>query len=147
MDKIEAFIKLFITGSILVLAACSSNLPDDLQSLISLMDSNDMQIHTDAAQKVLKKYGTDGLLKALNSPLLGAKVQAARFLRLNPDNRARDPLLQETRNRDMYVRGWAAFALSSFPDHEVVARLYELLSDPEPLVQNYARKALNIISG
>ncbi len=145
MYQIKANIITIITVSIVFVVACSSILPDDLPSLISLMDSNDMQIHTDAAQKVLKIYGTDGLLKALNSPLPGAKVQAARFLRLNPDNRARDPLLKASRDEDTYVRGWAAFALSAFPDHEVKARLNELLSDPEPIVQNYARKAINII--
>lgn len=128
------------------MVSCSSELPDDLPSLISLMNSNDMQVHTDASKKVLRLYGTDGLLKALNSPLLGTKAQAARFLRLNFDHRARDPLLQATRNRDTHVRGWAAFALSSYPDQEVLERLKELLSDPEPVVQNWAREAITIIS-
>lgn len=125
--------------------ACSSKLPDDLPSLISAMNSNDMQVHTDAAQQVFKNFGTDGLLKALDSQLPGARVQAARFLRLHPDNRARDPLLKATRDEDTYVRGWAAFALSSFPDNGVKARLNDLLSDPEPVVKNFARRALNTI--
>ncbi len=146
MYQIKAYIIAIIIVSIVAGVVCCSRLPDDLPSLILLMNSNDMQVHTVAAKKVLKKYGVDGLLKALDSPLPGAKVQAARFLRLNPDYRARIPLLKATRDRDIYVRGWAAFALSSFPDNEVVARLNELLFDPEPLVQSYARKALKIIA-
>lgn len=101
------------------------------------MAANDMNLHTAAARKVQDVYGVPGLLVALESPLPNAKVQAARFLRLNPDPRARTPLLRATHDPDPHVRGWAAFALSVLPSPEVEARLRELERDTEPVARNF----------
>jgi len=128
------------------LLSCSDKLPEDLPSLINLMASNDMKIHTAAARKVQDVYGVDGLLAALDNSQPGAKIQAARFLRLNPDPKARLPLLEVTRHKDIHVRGWAAYALSSVPSSDVENRLNELLRDPAPVVQNFAKEALSLIA-
>lgn len=128
------------------LGACNSKLPNDLPSLINLMASDDVEIHTAAATKVQDFYGVEGLLAALSNSQKEAKIQAARFLRLNPSPKARLPLLEATRSTDALVRGWAAFALSSVPNSEVEKRLGDLIrNDPAPVVQNFAREALTLI--
>jgi hypothetical protein len=125
--------------------ACTPELPDDLPSLVEEMGSNDMTVHALAAQKVVEHYGVDGLLVALQSPLPGARLQAARFLRLHPDPKAVGPLLVASRDPDAHARAWATFALSAFPEAAVRDRLTELLGDPEEMVRRRAQESFEII--
>lgn len=130
---------------VLALSACRPALPDDLPSLVRAMADNDMNVHTEAARKVQKIYGVDGLLIALASPDARAKVQAARFLRLSPDPRARGPLLEATGHADPHVRGYAAYALSRLPSPQVEARLRELQRDESLVARSFATQALDVI--
>ena len=137
---------------ILVLAlarlfCCAPQLPDDLPGLVELMGSNDMEDQTCAGRKVYDRYGVDGLLTALESPLAGARFNGAIFLRLHPDPKARVPLLRASHDTDPWARGMAAFALSAFPSPEVEARVRELLTDPDATVRWHAQESLDILVG
>ena len=131
-----------LISALLWLVACAPDLPDDLPSLVQLMASNDMNIHTHAARRVYEKYGVDGLIQALQSPSSGARRQAARFIRLHPEGKAREPIMKATKDEDPSVRAWAAFALSAYPGEATLARLAELLKDPDPQVRSRAQEGL-----
>ena len=129
-------------GSLLCLVACAPDLPDDLPSLVQLMASNDMNVHTYASRKVYERYGVDGLVQALQSPSPNARRQAARFIRLHPEGKGREPIMEATKDEDASVRAWATFALSAYPDQRTQDRLSELLKDPDPQVRNRAQEGL-----
>ena len=84
----------------------------------------------------------DGLVQALDSPSPRARVQAARFIRLHPEEKAREPIMKATKDEDATVRAWATFALSAYPGQGTQARLSELLKDPDPQVRSRAQEAL-----
>ena len=46
---------LVLVGSLLCLVACAPDLPDDLPSLVQLMASNDMNIHTHEPPRVFRR--------------------------------------------------------------------------------------------
>ena len=139
---------LFLASTVtsVTICGCTPSLPDDLPGLIEQMAANDMNVHTESARKVQKLYGVSGLLEALQSPRPGARVQAARFLRLNPDLKARGALLHASYDTYPHARGRAAFALSIFSDPDVINRLVELQDDEESVVRYFATEALDIIS-
>ena len=136
----------FVIAEVL-LSCCAPNLPDDLPGLVEHMASNDMNVETYAARKTYDRYGVDGLLTALESPLAGARGTAARFLRLHPDPKARAPLLRASHDSDPWVRGQATYALSAFPSPEVEARVKELLTDANATVRMQAQESLDIMAG
>ena len=137
-----------VVAEVLVLVSCCApNLPDDLPGLVQHMASNDEEVQACAARKTYERYGVDGLLNALQSPLTGARFNAALFLRLHPDPKAREPLLRASHDSDPWVRGQATYALSSFPSPEVEARVKELLSDANATVRVQAQESLDIMAG
>ena len=138
-------LQMALVGTFLWVLACAPDLPDDLPALVQLMASNDMDLHTHAARKVFDQYGVDGLIEALQSSSPGARRQAARFIRLHPEAKARAPIMKATRDEDPTVRAWATFALMSYPDAGARSRLAELLSDPDPLVRSRAKEALDAV--
>ena len=123
-------------------AACAP-LPSDLPSLVDAMNDCDLGISTRARQKVLRLYGTDGLLSALESGREGAMVQAAIGLRWRPDGRACDMLLAATDTRhDVALRNWATFSLSAYSGRGVEARLRWLADDAEEAIVYQASEAI-----
>jgi hypothetical protein len=65
---------------ILVSIGCEPALPDDLPSLLRSMDSNRETTAVAASNKVAKKFGQVGLLKALGDGGPSTKMTAARQL-------------------------------------------------------------------
>src|SRR5262245_9943089 len=65
---------------VIFLLGCGPRLPNDLPSLMRLMESNDETTGVDASNKVSTQFGKDGLLRVLRDGDLRARARAARWL-------------------------------------------------------------------
>src|SRR5256885_3525133 len=100
---------------LVALVACDQQfrqMPDDLPSLIGLMNSDNETTSVAASNKVARVYGKHGLLQVLNEGEPTARAMAARWLVRFPDKEVEDALVALlNRERAPFVRIRALWTL------------------------------------
>src|SRR5688572_8218246 len=84
----------------LTLISCEPALPDDLDSLIEMMNSNSETVAVAAANKVQRNFGKEGLLRALRTGGTTARASAPRWLTKFPDADVEQALIVVAANRN-----------------------------------------------
>ena len=119
--------------------------PEDIPSLIEMMGSNDMQLHTTAANK-LKVHGKEPFLIAIKHSNPNVRARAAHFLGLLNDTTVVSALIESAQDSDAHVRMWTAFSLGEIGDSNVLATLNLLAQDGEEIVRRKAKEAIEKIN-
>ncbi len=134
---------LLITSALLIcMSACGPRLPDDLPTLIQLMNSNDETISVDSTNKVWKNYGKEGLVRALEVGQPTARARAAFRLRNFADVDTEQTLIDRvTRDGDAFVRTQALWSLQEIGTERSLPVVDKATRDPDPLAARTAREA------
>lgn len=138
----------WISGSIafLGLAACGPRLPDDLPTLMTLMNSNDQATSVNASNKVSEMYGSNGLLRVLREGQSTARAKAARWLWRFPGDEVEQSLIQvvETETDD-FLRVQALSSLEKLGTDRALPAIEAATHDPDEHVASSAREAVSAI--
>jgi len=144
-----SFLKRAIVTGVVIgisLSGCGPNLPDDLPTLIQLMNRNSETISVDATLKVSRLYGNAGLLRALRDGLPTARARAAFRLRDFKDGETEQALLDVVvRDPDAFVRVQALTSLQEVGTARAIPVLQTATMDRDPDVARNARSAKGAI--
>jgi len=134
---------LFMISTVLFcVAACGPRLPDDLPTLILLMNSNNETISVNSTNKVWKNYGKEGLLRALMVGQPTARARAAFRLRNFVDADTEQTLMEYAeRDADGFVRAQALWSLQEIGTERSLSVVDKATDDPDPLAARTAREA------
>jgi len=124
-------------------AGCGPDLPDDLDALTALMNSNNQTVRVNASNKVADVYGKDGLLVVLGQGEAGARGRAAQLLRHFPDREVEQRLVNIVRtDSDPYVRSQALCSLAKVGSVTALPVAQAAAGDAEPQVSYCAEEAV-----
>jgi HEAT repeat protein len=124
------------------MGGCEPSLLDDLPRLIQLMNSNNETISVDSTNKVWKKYGKDGLMRALEIGQPTARARAAFRLRNFADADTERMLIERVENdTDAFVRTQAVWSLEEIGTERSLPAVDKATHDPDPLAARTAREA------
>ena len=143
MSRLESICTTFVAGALLVcLSACGPTLPDDLPSLIQLMNRDSETISVNSTVKVRKLYGKAGLLRALREGQPTARARAAFRLRDFPNVEIEQVLMGTAANDgDAFVRVQALWSLKEIGTEQALAVVERAAKDQDPLAARTARDA------
>lgn len=111
--------------------SCEPSMPDDLPSLITLLNDNSETVAVAALNKIDAKYGRSGVLRALEEGGESAQVMAANRLANYPGEDVERALrLQLRKQGDVAIRGSALFALREVGTINSLADVRRLKTDP-----------------
>ena len=132
----------------LSMLACEPTLPNDFQSLMQLMNSNNETTSVAASNKLSKTYGKDGLLIVLKDGRPQAQLMATRWLSRFPapdvERAMSDVVLL---NRDRSLRIGALWTLSEIGTVSALPAVDQAMQDPDASVAGMARDVANSIRG
>ena len=132
-----------VIGSI---TAAQRRIPDDVSSLIEMLGNNDMDLQSQALQRLVL-HGKQPLLEGLRHRKPGVRANAAHGLGLLHDPSAEGDLLESAVDSDRYVRMWSAYSLGEIGSAKALPTLERLLNDPEAIVRMNAEQALKKLRG
>ena len=123
-------------------AGCCPDLPDDLPSLLHLLDcTEDLDTKHCAMEKIQDVYGAPALLGALGGDNACIRSEAAHGLMLYRSDRVEAALIQAGGDDDPHVRMWAAFSLGEIGDKGALPILALLAKDRKDFVAAMAIEA------
>jgi HEAT repeat protein len=128
------------------MSACEPKLPDDLPTLIQLMNRNSQTVSVNATIKVWKLYGKAGLLRALREDQPTARAMAAFRLREFPDAEIEQVLMDSVVNdADAFVRVQALWSLEEIGTDRALPVVERAINDGDSDVARKARDAVAAI--
>jgi HEAT repeat protein len=121
---------------------CCPELPDDLASLLHLLDcTQNLDTKHCAMEKIQEAYGAPALLGALAGENACIRSEAAHGLMLYRNDRVEAALIQAGGDVDPHVRMWAAFSLGEIGDAHALPILAVLEKDRKDFVAAMAIEA------
>ena len=125
---------------------CYARLPNDLQSLMEMMNSNDQTTSVDSSNKVSRDYGAKGLLVVLAQGKPNARAMAALRLRHFPGEDVERALLDTAgKESDEFLRAQALCSLASVGTESSLDVAERSTHDPDGYVVYCAEEAVNAI--
>jgi hypothetical protein len=122
---------------------CCRDLPEDLPSLMALVDCTaDLKLKHCAMGRLRERHGVAGLREALAAGNACLRAEAAHALWVYPPSEVQEVLLEAAGDRDPHVRMWAAFSLGEVGDEAVLPALRRLARERRPFVAAMAREAI-----
>jgi hypothetical protein len=128
---------------LVALSGCSRPpLPDDLISLMRLMNSNDETTSVNASNKVSERFGKDGLLRVLEEGELRARARAARWLWPYAAPDVEQALVYVvTTEKDSYLRVQALWSLADMGSENALPVVDKAAAEQDSDVAQMAVKA------
>jgi len=124
-----------------IASGCEPSTPDDLPSLIVVMNDNNETLAVAALNKIDQKYGEAGLLKALREGGESAQVMASHRLANYPDAKVEQALLEQLEKRgDISIRGSALMALEVVGTSRSLSVIRRLETDSDKEIAEMAMR-------
>jgi len=127
---------------IFLVSGCNQRLPNDFESLMELMNSNDETTSVNASNELSTQFGKDGLLRVLAEGKGRARARAARWLWRYEGRDVEQALLEiVAMESDSYLRVQALWSLADIGSDRALATVDEAAKGQDPDVAQMATKA------
>lgn len=129
---------------VVFMCACGPPLPHDFDALAEMMNSNNLTVKVNAANRLTALYGSDGLLSVLRKGKPGARGLAALRLRNFGGSEVESALLDAIRrDGDSFVRANCLCSLAHLRSKAARSVAETMLNDPDRYVRYCAEEAVN----
>lgn len=147
-SRLRATFGKLVSLAALAVFACGPHLPDDLPSLIRLMNEKDETRSVDSTNKVWQGYGKSGLIRAVDEGGAIARARAAFRLR---EYKGRDVETLMVRlinaDPDPFVRLQALWTLEEIGTSEVLPTVQQMVNDSDATISRQAQDTVRAIQG
>jgi HEAT repeat protein len=135
-----------ISVAALAFLGCGPHLPDDLTSLIRLMNEKDETLSVDSTNKVWKAYGKSGLIRAVDEGGAIARARAAFQLREYKDRDTETRMVRLiSTDPDSFVRLQALWTLEEIGTPEVLPTVRRMVNDSDATISRQSQDTVRAI--